>query len=123
LLGRAGEIGNLQEGVSEINNALHEVERLMESVKGSSLDRNSATAIETQLSQLQNPAQRIAQAFEACKRTMDSARIPVSLKRFDDWFRLFLRSQHWRWFIFNMLTPIFLSLVAIGLLARQIFPC
>ena len=32
-LNRAKEIGNLEEGVIEISNALHEVERLMESIK------------------------------------------------------------------------------------------
>jgi hypothetical protein len=120
-LSRAKQIGQLQEGVTEINNALQRVERSIDSAKDRSLDSNSLTEIRSYLSQLQNPAHRIAQAFEASKKTIDSERIPASLKRFDDWFRLFLSSQNLRWFFFNLLIPILLSVAAIVLLAVKMW--
>ncbi len=116
----ANKIGHLQEGVTEINDALQRVERSLDGVRDSSLDPNSVTVIRSQLSPLQNTVQRLAQAFEACKQTIASARIPASLKRFDNWFKLFLSSQNLRWLIFNLLIPILLSVAAMILLAAKI---
>jgi len=124
-LKHAKEIGSWRESVAEINNALQRIEHSLGSANSGSLDPDSVSAIRSEPSSLQATAQRTTQAFNACTETIASARIPASLKRFDDWFRLILKSQNWRWLVFNVLTPIFLSFAAIYLLAREIFaiPC
>jgi hypothetical protein len=40
-------------------------------------------------------------------------RVPVSLKRFDGWYKLFLYSQNIRWFIFDFMLPLVLSIAAL----------
>lgn len=45
-------------------------------------------------------------------------RIPVSLKRFDDWFQIFLRSQNLRWFVVELTAPIVFAVYALYLLQR-----
>jgi hypothetical protein len=122
-LKRAKKIGSLRESVDEINNRLQRIEDSLSSATNSSLDSESVSAIRSELSSLQTQTQLAKQAFEECTNTIASARIPVSLKRFDDYFRLFRKSQNWRWLVFNVLTPIILSFVAIGLLWKTIFLC
>jgi len=39
-------------------------------------------------------------------------RIPVSLKRFDSWYKYFLKSQNARWLLFDLLIPLVLSVTA-----------
>ena len=116
-LKHAKQIGSLRESVTEINNRLQRIE----SATNSSLDPNRLSAIRSELSSLQTQAQLMKQAFNACTETIASARIPVSLERFDDWFRLFWKSQNRRWLVFNVLAPILLSFAAVCLLAWKIF--
>ena len=104
----AKQIGLLGESVPEINNRLQRIENSLGSATTSSLDPNSLSAIKSELSSLQNQAQLVKQSFNVCAETIASARIPVSLKRFDDWFRLFQKSQNRRWLVFNVLTPFLL---------------
>ena len=117
-LQRASEIGQLEDDVTEINSALQRIECSLNTVN-SSLNPNDVREIRSKLSTLQPTVQKLAQAFEACERTIASTRIPASLKRFDDCFKLFLSSQNLRWFFFNLLIPISLSVAAIILLAAK----
>ena len=119
----AKQIGSLRENVIEISNRLQRIEDVLSSATNSSPNSESVSEIRSELSSLRTQAQLAKQAFEACTNTITSARIPVSLKRFDDYFRLFRKSPNWRWLVFNGLTPVILSLVAIGLLAKTIFCC
>jgi hypothetical protein len=51
---------------------------------------------------------------------IDSKRLDASLKRFDNAFLLFLRSQNLRWLIIECLTPLLIGAFSIFLLIRQV---
>jgi hypothetical protein len=60
-------------------------------------------------------------SVDAVQETLTDMRIPVSLKRFDSWFGLFLRNQNMRWLVFDeALLPTVVGIVAMGLLARHL---
>ncbi|MEW8348253.1 MAG: hypothetical protein AB2687_08070 [Candidatus Thiodiazotropha taylori] len=46
------------------------------------------------------------------ERVVSSDRIPVSLMRFDNWYKLFIQSQNSRWFVFDFMVPVILWLTA-----------
>ena len=48
--------------------------------------------------------------------TISALRIPVSLRRFDRWYHLFLRSQNLRWLVVELGAPILLGSYALVLL-------
>lgn len=54
--------------------------------------------------------------LEELKKLYDSKRIDVSLKRFDNWFNLFLQSQNLRWIVIEFSLPAGLGLAATCLL-------
>ncbi|RLW63952.1 MAG: hypothetical protein B6D73_14280 [gamma proteobacterium symbiont of Stewartia floridana] len=47
------------------------------------------------------------------ERVVNSDRIPVSLMRFDNWYKLFIQSQNARWFVIDFSFPVAISLLAI----------
>lgn len=49
---------------------------------------------------------------------MTDDRIPTSLRRFDGWFQLFLRSQNLRWFVIELVAPIALSAITLHQLLK-----
>lgn len=57
----------------------------------------------------------------ALSTTFSSQRTPVSLKRFDDWFSLFLRSQNLRWLLLDVGMPLLLASYAMVLLFAKMF--
>jgi len=66
-------------------------------------------SITAQISSLQRQLQSLS-------TTLESARIPASLKRFDNWFHLSVRTQSLRWIIVDLSLPIFLGMTANALL-------
>lgn len=58
----------------------------------------------------------LQRTVEATKITIESNRVPVSLERFDQWFKFFLRSQNLRWLVIDIMAPIILGIMAITLL-------
>lgn len=70
------------------------------------------------LSQAQASAAKLAHIIEQNTKAMTDDRIPASLKRFDGWFQLFLRSQNLRWFVIEFLAPVAFSLTALYALLK-----
>jgi hypothetical protein len=63
-------------------------------------------------------AAKIIGNVESNTKAITDARIPVSLKRFDDWMHLFQRSQNLRWFVIEFSAPIAFAFYALWLLQR-----
>lgn len=63
-------------------------------------------------------AVKIVGNVESNTKAVTDARIPASLKRFDDWFQLFLRSQNLRWLVIEFFAPIAFAIYALFLLQR-----
>ncbi|MCA9462642.1 MAG: hypothetical protein KC643_33325 [Nitrospira sp.] len=58
----------------------------------------------------------LTSAVNRSSQILESERIPESLKRFDGWFELFLKSQNIRWIVLDFLLPIVLGIFALILL-------
>lgn len=59
-------------------------------------------------------------AVEKSVKTIESSRIPASLKRFDAHFSLYLRSQNLRWLAIELLLPIAVGVYSICLLYQKL---
>lgn len=64
--------------------------------------------LDSELSQLSN----IKAAVEQSKRDINSPRITVSLERFDNWFKHFLKSRNLRWIVIDAALPLIVNIVA-----------
>lgn len=60
----------------------------------------------------------IARRVKANTDAITDERIPTSLRRFDRWFELFLRSQNLRWFVIELIGPVAFSIAALYFLLR-----
>lgn len=53
---------------------------------------------------------------DSVEQQLNSPRVAVSLKRFDNWFKYFAISQNLRWFALEFSLPLLLSILAISLI-------
>jgi hypothetical protein len=56
---------------------------------------------------------KLERSITVARDTFSESRIPVSLRRFDGWFHLFLRSQNLRWLIIELGVPILVGFCAL----------
>lgn len=112
---QAKQIGNLSDKADEINknyeNCLIGLEKKVNEDSDpnwTSFKQNSGEAVKN-INNLMN-------AIKKAEETITSQRIPVSLERFDNWFKLFLSSQNLRWLVIEFSLPVAMSCTSIGLL-------
>jgi hypothetical protein len=68
------------------------------------------------LAEAREAIHKLERSIGEAAKTIKAARIPGSLKRFDNWFHLFLRSQNLRWLVIDVLVPVGLAGIALYLL-------
>lgn len=73
---------------------------------------NFATIINA-LGETRAQAAEFAHKIEANTKAITDARIPVSLRRFDRWYEIFLRSQNLRWLLIEFLAPVALATISL----------
>ncbi|MBI1424701.1 MAG: hypothetical protein GC149_14745 [Gammaproteobacteria bacterium] len=101
----------------EFSTKLNELfNELTTDIQNKSCDELKANSITSQLQSIRGEIAALNNFVAAEIKILESNRIPASLKRFDSWFKLFLKSQNIRWFFIEFLLPITLSLAAIILL-------
>lgn len=64
---------------------------------------------------------KLMKSVENASKTIESNRIPASLKRFDSCFQLFLRSQNLRWLLIEFLFPLLLGFFALILFGIKFY--
>ena len=111
-------IGNLGKLASEMQATCRHWEAELKRLYGDKVDCNNMSNVILQISQAREQAAELARRVEANTKVMTDARIPVSLKRFDDWFELFLRSQNLRWFVVEFVAPVAFSGYTLYVLLR-----
>lgn len=72
------------------------------------------------LTEMRNALTELNRSVEHIQKTLNADRISVSLKRFDGWFELFLRSQNLRWLIVDAMVPGLLGSWALIALVSQL---
>ncbi len=87
-----------------------EFQELVDSLKqANSGDSN----LSKMLSELDNKSKTIEQSTSNLTKAVESIRVNGSMLRFDQWYRILIRSQNARWIILDMLLPVALSLTAL----------
>lgn len=81
---------------------------------------NKRSAIDS-VHRISSDIARLRSTIAQIEKTLTSARIPVSLRRFDSWFLFFLKSQNIRWLIIDAGSPLALGLTALLMLGMQIW--
>jgi len=114
----AQKISSLQEPIERIQADLKACE---EQVKIALEGRDpNVVNICMSINQVSENINRLNSSVEKVSIVIKSERIPVSLKRFDARFKLFLRSQNFRWLVIELLFPLLLGAYALVLLAIKL---
>ncbi len=113
----AGKIGTLGVKAAAIDKELSEWETRLRA-QACDLHANCLN-IANAAQSISGVRERIAEltrAVEHTSKTLAALRIPVSLERFDRWFKLLLRSQNIRWVLIEFLLPVALGGAALVVL-------
>lgn len=62
----------------------------------------------------------ISRSIQDLNKTLRNGRIEESLRRFDGWYRFFLKSQNLRWILIDVIAPIAIAIVGLVALTRAI---
>jgi hypothetical protein len=111
----ARKISSLQEPLDSIQAKLKEWET---TVKASLEGKDPNVVHECMsISKIGGDINKLSASVKQAGESLDSARIPASLKRFDAHFQFFLRSQNLRWLIIELGFPLVLGGYALLLLS------
>jgi hypothetical protein len=103
-----------QRNLSKLHDVIQKIDHLKRKLQEDSKHYPSnAVDIQGSLMELNGEFKTFQQNVNQIQGLIASERIPVSLKRFDNWYKLFLKSQNARWLIFDFLIPFALSLISI----------
>jgi hypothetical protein len=105
-------IGNL----SEIANELRRVAKELEDVakRQGNMEMANINHVVHGAGDIRNKASELERRLGEAVKVIQSARIPVSLERFDRWFRRFSKSQIARIVLLDLAVPFIFGVVAIG---------
>jgi hypothetical protein len=113
---QAGGIGNLAAMAEELKTKCSQWESDLKARFTGTPDWTNISNIMSLLAATRENAFKISTGVEAAEKALKAPRIVVSLKRFDRWFQLFLRSQNLRWLVIDLCVPFAFAILALYLL-------
>lgn len=114
-LDRARQLQHSSVNLTALDKILAEWEEAVQQRLKSGGDPNLVTATSS-LSKIRNELFNLGTAINIAQETISAQRIPASLKRFDDWYHLFQKSQNLRWLFIDVAVPIWAGCAAVALL-------
>jgi len=118
-LERARKIGNLTEKTAELSNKLNGwIDNVPVSTHKD--DVYTRQSYSSDLSVIKQNLQHLIKGYSVEFSTGEHQRLRVSLKRFDNWYTLFLRSQNLRWLVIELALPIILGIFTIYILCGSV---
>lgn len=114
----AKRIGNLSAKLLELERLLQNLDQDLRARYTAGADAMNIVNACRPIGEASGAISKLQQSIDLVSKDISATRVPVSLKRFDNWFQFFLRSQNLRWLVFDLLVPIFLAGYAICLLYR-----
>lgn len=103
---QAKDIGNIHSYVQEIDSKLDTWDNYLEKFIKDGADPNKLSSASSFIHSTRIDMADFKKAIERSQKTIESVRIPASLERFDNWFKILLRSQNLRWITIEMLLPL-----------------
>lgn len=118
-LDNARRIGNFRVTADEISGKIDALKEEVNSIKREENNPN-LHGISNLFNETKNVIEKLRGQIETTEKVLLSERISCSLRRFDGWFRLFLKIQNLRWLLIDILMPMAVGGFAICLLAMQL---
>lgn len=87
---------------------------LVDKVKGEDLKNETMSSLIEEVAKLKS-------ATETLINYLNNERLNESLRRFDNWFDMLVRSQSWRWVILDFITPLLAGIIALCMLLLEIY--
>ncbi len=115
---RTKTMGDANQKLAEINDLLVTIDTNMNRDLIDSKDPNVAVMVGS-LTQARTAFSELVRKVEEAQKTLLYPRIEISLKRFDGWFELFLRSQNLRWLLLEILFPVSIGGIALVVLNQM----
>lgn len=116
---QSAKIGSLTDPISEINNKLDKWEQEVKEALEAQDNPNAVNACMA-INRVASDISKLKGSIETTAKALESPRIPESLKRFDNRFQLFLRSQNLRWLLLELGLPIVMGVVSVCLLTSKL---
>ncbi len=111
---RSRELGSVRALVRQMQQQVDEWSQRCEDLLEKGIyNKETVDALAQNKEELRNTAQNIERKMKASESIATSDRIAVSLRRFDNWFRCFNKSQLGRVVVFDFLVPLVTSVSAI----------
>ncbi len=116
-LNQARKIGNFSAMVDQI----HRITDLLEKVanRPGNMEMPNINHVMQSASEINNNIAKLVNRIEEAEKTIGSARIPVSLERFDHWFHRYSKSQMHRIMFLDMIFPFVFGAMWIYLLVAD----
>ena len=117
-LSEAKRIGDMGSELSNMQNLLESLDIELRAKMNSGTDALNIVNACRPLGEVRETIGKLGRSIEQTQKAIEATRIPISLKRFDNWFKFFLRSQNLRWLIIDLLVPLTLWGTALYLLCK-----
>lgn len=115
---QARKIGAIGREAESLKEKVLAWEKRFEKLSSPSETANLSTTLQT-LSEINRNAVNLVRKVESVDKILSSCRIPVSLERFNTWFKLFQFNQIIKWFLIELFIPLALGIVAIWIVIPQ----
>lgn len=112
----ATKIGDLTAKLSEIETQLAEWDARLKARFTEGPDAMNIVNASASINSTREAVVKLERSMTETRDAISAVRVPVSLRRFDRWFQLFLRSQNLRWLIIEFRAPILVGIYALVLL-------
>lgn len=116
----AKRIGNVGQKVIAIDEALAGWEDKLRAVREESGPEANLNEILSAINDTRTAIMELKRSVDLVQETLSAQRIAVSLRRFDGWFGLFMRSENLRWLLIDTLIPAIVGVWAVVLLIRHL---
>ena len=117
---QAEMIGNLSQVADELHRVAGQLEEAAQ--RPGNMEQPNINHVQLTGSQINKDAAKLGRQIEAASKAITAERIPISLKRFDAWFRRFRVSQVCRMVVLDMAIPVILGLAGICLTFLKVWP-
>jgi hypothetical protein len=118
-IAEAQRIGNLADHIPNFSARLTEWEKTMKERFATGADAMNIVNATNILAEARTGLEALQRSLTQTENVFTSQRIPASLRRFDDWFGFFLRTQNLRWLVIELSMPLVVAVYALALLVER----
>lgn len=119
-LSSVNQMGDIKERLMDVSNKFVS---LQTEIHDSKPDSNYLGSVQVQLSSIASNLHSLNAQLKSTSDVVRKARVPISLERFDNWYKFFLYSQSLRWILIDCLVPLLIGIYAVIWLIKSLWFC